>query len=54
MVATRALLLEKIFTQSELLALDARLPGWKEIMSPKKKQFNLEASKDEVEPFNNS
>jgi hypothetical protein len=48
MVITRAFFLERIFTQTELLALDDRLLGWSEVMQPKKavqKQTKL-TSKD--------
>lgn len=48
MVIIRAFLLERIFTQAELMALDDRLLGWREVMQPKKsaqKQTKL-TSKD--------
>jgi len=40
MVITRAFLLERIFTEQELLALDDHLPRWESIMKPKKNRSN--------------
>ncbi|CAD5228194.1 unnamed protein product [Bursaphelenchus okinawaensis] len=47
MVVVRALFLERRFSAKELLALDDRLPSWKEIMKPKTKRFFPESDRSD-------
>ncbi|CAD5235618.1 unnamed protein product [Bursaphelenchus xylophilus] len=54
MVIVRAFLLERMFTQTELRALDDRLPTWREVMTPKDKKSSFPGTDRSEEPLTSS